>query len=274
MKVDELITIDQKGLRAKLEQRLANPSEYIDRPLLIWRSDFRDGVTERVVHNTFHDYNRERPREPHKWFAATLLGDDTQVSHDFLQKNIIKPGKESLVGLYVLEPMLIYADYKRNPGLLNKFHDVINHRHWGDIRMLPDVPSVAFMSIDEDWFETPDAYPAAEQYLFDPDFEQWAGTWPAKNDMLVDFLRGGGDKAGIAYRWYNYFNNQKGEEHRGCDYPSFWMAGLVKLKAEKKWKRLEKFSDIDSEDFKLAFPTGISADLIEGFRKYLLKHNG
>ena len=273
----ELKTISQSGIRSLLKERLEHPEKYVDKPLIIWRSDFRDGIQDRLLRNVLHDYNEGKRKDEQKWFISSLLGDENQTRHDFSVNHIIEPGKKHLLGIYIIEPVFAPVDY--NDNAYEKYIDIINNRKSGDIKMIAGVPVVAYMCHNYDWFETPEVYPDAEQYVFEPDFEEWAQSLPENKRFLADFIRKSTTPNStpltneeLEYRWYNYFNTNHHEIRKGCDYPECWLEGLKKLRMEKKLSRLDRFSEIDVQKFILAF-SGISFDLAKEFREYLIKNN-
>lgn len=274
--LEELKTISQSGIRKLLKERLENPEKYVGTPLLIWRSDFRDGIQDRLLRNILHEYNEGKEKDEQKWFLSSLLGDENQTSHDFSVNHIIEHGKKHLLGIYVIEPVFAPVDY--NHKAYEKYIDVINQRKSGDIKMVDGIPVVAYMCHTYDWFETPEKYSSAEQYIFKPDFEEWVKSLPENDKFLGDFIRKGNSpdstplaKKELEYRWYNYFNNNHQEVRKGCDYPECWHETLKHLRMEKKLSRLDRFSEIDEQSFILAF-SGISYDLAKEFREYIIKN--
>ena len=273
----ELKTISQSGIRKLLKERLENPKKYVDTPLLIWRSDFRDGIQDSLLRNVLHNYNEGKEKDEQKWFLSSLLGEENQTKHDFSVNHIIETEKKHLLGIYVLEPIFAPLDYNQND--YEKYIEVINHRKFGDIKMIDGVPVVAYMCHDYDWFETPEVFPDAEQYIFEPDFEEWAQSLPENKRFLADFVRKSTTPNStpltndeLEYRWYNYFNTNHQELREGCNYPQCWYEALRRLRMEKKLSRLDRFSEIDEQDFITAF-SGISYDLAKEFREYIVKNN-
>lgn len=268
----DLKTIDQNGIKTLLCERLQHPAEYSDRPLIIWRADFRDGIQEGIIRECFRDYNKMKGDDDKKWFISTLIGDEYQTRCDFTETDIIESDMMHHLGMYVIEPVFAPMDYNGNPASLARYHQIINSRRDGDIAMQPDVPVVAFMCYAYDWFETPEAYPKAEQYLFAPDFEQWAQSAQRNFPYLVEFLRGRDERNPGLYTWYNSFNNQNASERKGCDYPSRWFDGIRRLMLECECGQLQKFSDIEESEWNLSF-NGISSDLVAEFRSFIISRD-
>ena len=201
--------LDQSGIKALIKERLENPGRYADRPLIIWRADLRDGIQERVLQDVFNDYNRYRAT--HVWYKMASVRKmprtKADVLHDmltakFVDRNNNCPytpvhgvggGKEDLFynALFVIDPVMVGRDYSRDPEALVKFQSLINNREWEGIRLAKGIPVVAYMCLSDEWFETPEAYPDAEQYIFEPDikeFAEWAvsGMSQTENDFIRD----------------------------------------------------------------------------------------
>ncbi len=187
--ITTLHSIGKIGIKALIKERIKNPQKYVNTPLIIWRADIRDEVHEDILRDIFNEYNGEKSGRSRKWYKiasihqlpstkADIMFD--MLSNPFVDKNNNKPyqGPVSVyagfdskrdtheIGLFVIDPVLASLDYSRNPELLPKYHSVINSRKWGNMRLLADVPVVAYMCISEPWFETPEVYADAEQYIF------------------------------------------------------------------------------------------------------------
>lgn len=203
-----LKTIDQSGIKTHIKERLENPGQYTARPLIIWRADLRDGIQERVLRDVFNDYNRYRAT--HVWYKMASVRKmprtKADVLHDMLtakyvDRNNNRPytpvygvgGKEDLFpnALFVIDPVMVARDYSRTPDALVKFQSLINNREWNGVKLTDGIPVVAYMCLSDEWFETYEAYPDAEQYIFEPDikeFAEWAvsGMSQTENDFIRD----------------------------------------------------------------------------------------
>lgn len=204
-----LKAIDQSGIKALIKERLENPGQYADQPLIIWRADLRDGIQERVLRDVFNDYNRTQAT--HVWYKMASVRKMPRTKADvlydmltakFVDRNNNRPytpvhsaniGKEDLFynALFVIDPVMVGRDYSRDPEALVKFHSLINNREWNGIKFTDGVPVVAYMCLNDEWFETPEAYPDAEQYIFEPDIRElaeWAisGMSRTENDFIHD----------------------------------------------------------------------------------------
>lgn len=170
--MENLKPIDQCGIKALIKERVGNPEKYVDRPLVIWRADYRDGIQERILEEAFDEYNANQSKEDRKWYRTSMLTNETQISYDFNTPEIIRTDVKGsafgkyILGLMVIEPVFVTMDYK--DGSLDMYYSAINNRRAGDVTLLPNIPVVAFMSDNHDWFETPEKYPDAEQYIFKP----------------------------------------------------------------------------------------------------------
>lgn len=284
--IQNLKTIDQKGIKARIMERLLHPEEYVNKPLIIWRSNFDDGIQERIMEETFDEWNEGKTTEERKWYRKTMLGLNTPQTYNLTEDTIIRDDVDGSrygtyqFGLLVIDPLFVFGDYNSSPDSLKMYHSIINNRKWDDIEILAGVPVVSFMLYTYDWFQTPDAYPAAEQYVFKPDFVQWAEClileyneeYRTLPQSVVDFIRGEGDEAGITYRWYNVFNDSS----VGCHFPSKWKRALYNITKEMDEKDIHKIGDLNDNELKSCLPygtNGMSPDLCEAFVKYIRDHN-
>lgn len=187
--LENLNTIDQSGIKALIKERVENPEKYVDTPLVIWRADIRDGNQEAILMDVFNEYNEGKTGRDRKWYKIASVRQmpwtkydilDSMLHNIFVDKNNNEPYQGPItvysannskrdtyrIGLMVIDPVLASLDYSRNPELLNKYHSVINSRKWDNIEITQGIPVVAYMCINETWFETPEAYPNAEQYYY------------------------------------------------------------------------------------------------------------
>lgn len=280
-----LKTISQDGIKELIEKRIQNPEKYIDKPLIIWRTGFKDGIQERIVKDAFDEFNQDKTKETRRWYLDTILGIGTPQTYNLTDASVIRDNVEEdkygiyKKGLLAVCPIMVGYDYKVNPASLNQYQSLINKREWEGLKVADGVPIVAYMSLTSDWFETPEAYPNAEQYIFEPDFEKWV-KWANETDYLpqfiIDFIRGDNSKDGITFRWYNSFRNLNPGpemERRGCLCPIRWRQAFIRLCDKLDDQKLDKFSDLDYEDFRLAIPAGIAPDLWDEFYRYVKEKN-
>ena len=245
MTMKNLKTIDQRGIADAVAKRMAAPAQYIGQPLVIWRSHFRDGVQEGVLREVVKAHNKNKSDEEKRLFWVLDVDGENNASEYF--------SKPDVLGFYIVQPAEIGSALfieKKMREIGEKFR----------------VPIVCFMPC-----EAADAFPAAEQYVFEPDFEQWAAMY-AVHSEIMNFIRGDGDKAGITYRWYNRFNVGS-DDRRGCDMPEAWLEAAVRLGFAKRFSRVQKLCDLTEKSFRSAFGEGISADVVDEFLKYV-QHNG
>lgn len=134
-----------------------------------------------------------------------------------------------------------------------------------------DWPIIVYAFVD-----TPDEsvlkdFPNAEQYIFAPDFQQWAeDTRQFANCRLVaDFIQSTCEKED---GWYNYFENTDKSHRKGCDFPSEWLSGVYQLGFCLRISRLKKICDVDEDLYNRCFQN-ISTDLIREFRQYIIEQN-
>lgn len=244
--IETLKPINQTGLKTLIKERIENPEKYVNTPLIIWRSDIRDGIQKRILDEVFEEFNANKSTDDRQFYrVSTLLND-----YDFNTPEVIRNDvKGDAYGKYKFGLLVIDPAFRPKEDSLDIYYSAINSRRVGDITLLPDVPIVAFMSNNNDWFETPEKYPEAEQYVFQPDFEEWA-EWALKDggfpQLIIDFIRGDGEKS-ITYRWYNYFNTPPGHPRPGCDYPTHWNEVKRELRREMNRTNVTDISGLSEE---------------------------
>ena len=296
-------TINQSGIKNLIAERIKNPEQYVNKPLVIWRADIDDGIQKRILGSVFNEHNEgkkdvdhRRIRNRYSWYRIAWVHQlpytqsdilFTMIGSDIVDRNNNEIGNpvtfytgadknNCKLGLLVINPKLAALDYGRNPELLNKYHSLINARKWDNIEVCKGVPVVAYMNLTDDWFETPEAYPDAEQYIFEPDFEEWAEWAKEKGNMpdyIIDFIRGDGDKAGIAYRWYNHFNHDS-RMLVGCEYPALWLLGSAKFRSYINRVGQGSLNDaqLKKELLNMAFSGEIAPDVVEELCEYMSQH--
>lgn len=121
-------TINQDGVSALLKERLEHPDLYIDKPLIIWNSEFLDGIMSSLVLKVLKEFNHGKPKE--QWKGQWVN-----------PKRIVK--KERL-GLSIIT------------------HDVDFSL---SLKQYP-VPTVMFAPFKEPQAEIVAKLPGAEQYIF------------------------------------------------------------------------------------------------------------
>lgn len=238
--LEKLNTISQSGIKKLLKERLEHPEKYVDKPLIIWRSYFYDGILDSIAWQTRTEYNKGKPEGEWKWFCA----DPRRIKKEKLTFCIITFDEN---------------DYK------------IRETYGG-------LPMVLFVPFEDNDGEIRKSYPNAEEYIFQPDFnelESQIRRMQGVPDFLIDFLKSGKNFSDTVdtYRWYNYFNYSGRGRRQGCDYPSGWFESIRKLKMALKFSRQKKFSNLSDFNYKYSFSTRVSDDLKEEFREYLIKNN-
>lgn len=242
MTMNNLKTIDQRGIAALVAERMNNPAQYTEKPLVVWRADFRDGVQEGVLREVVKEYNRNKTDEEKRLFWLLDMTDGS--------KPLRRYHDPSRLGFYVVQPATAHPD-----SIDRAIREIGS-----------DVPLVFFMPT-----EAVGISPVFEQYVFEPDFEQWAAMYAVHSEIMA-FIRGDGDRAGIIYRWYNRFNVGS-DALRGCDMPEAWLMAAVRLGFARRLARVRNLGELTEESFRAAFRGGISADVVDEFLKYV-QHNG
>lgn len=264
--------IDQTQLKTLLRERVGNPTKFLNRPLVIWRSNWDDGIQERILQEVFSEINNLDDTAKQKWYRHTLLGEEAQIKYDLTESTEFGyDDKMASVGLLAVDPLFLTLDYKEDPKNLKNYCSLINNRKWKDIEVMDNVPVVVYMCHPDKELEKPELYPTAEQYVFEPDFDEWA-HWAVQNEkcpkLLIDFIRGNGDKEGIRYRWYNFFNNQdpEGKKHiTGCEFPKKWHYVFREL---KDYPSIKEMTEDDLYNV-IDLNGGMSKDVKEDLKQYI-----
>lgn len=260
--LDNLKTIDQSGIKALIRERFENPEKYVNTPLIIWRSDIGDGIQQRILQEVRDAHNETMPQKEQKSFTVTIDSD-------------LKRAVSETNGIVVLDPAGAAIQWKLYPETLRDFQTLLNNP--GRLSEKA-APVVAYMTHYSEWFETPEVYTNAEQYLFVPDFDEWA-EWAVREaefpEEIIDFIRGNGEKAKIMYRWYNRFNVDPSLQ-TGCPgvkFPEDWERLLITLKHAAEDEELSSIFDLTEEQIREAImlQANISDDVKEAFCKFIAK---
>lgn len=299
-----LIRINQRDVKAMLEERILNPKKYVDKPLLIWRGYFKDGIQDDVFFNIdpqirerMHKQFRERkelykqpPREEDVALTRKVFLELDNLNENrffFPDKNL----NLNRVFFFILEfPDKNHINdlhYEQYSGLINTDW-LMKELEW------LNAPIVVYLP----FIEQPEAFKGFDQYVFNPDFDEWKEEnskykQPLKRH-LIDFLESSESEVERNYRWYWYFQRQKNDESSsdlkshfegsGCPFPSCWMDGIWNLRRRFNIPMAQipknyippkpvKISEIPVDEFKAFFNVGISEDVVDDFRKYLIEHN-
>lgn len=299
-----LTKVNQHDIKAMLEERILNPKKYVDKPLLIWRGYFEDGIQEKVffnidpqirdrMHKQFRE-RKERQKQPPREDDVALTK-KVFIELDNLNENrFFFPDKGLIfnrVFCFILEfPDKDHIDaisYEEYSGLINtdwlmREQEVLN------------APIVVYLP----FLEEPEAFKGYDQYVFIPDFDEWKEeNSKYQNPLighLISFLESYENEEERNYRWYWYFQRLQKEEcstdlkshfeGKGCDFPSCWRDGIWNLRSRFNIPMAQipknyippkpvKISEIPVDEFKTFFNKGISEDVVEDFRKYLIDHN-
>lgn len=271
--ISNLKTIDQQGIKSLLRERLEHPELYTNKPLIVWRSEINDGIQTRILHHAVEDYNNGRDAESVKWYhmACADFGEYDITNNSRINPNNGRKGGELEHSVYKIGLLAFHTMPWWSKEKFDKFRTLINTRKWGDIEMLPDVPIVAYLHGEK--YGTPEDYPTAEQYMFEPDFEEWAEWTLADKPLsapIVDFIRGDGDKDGVTYRWYGCVKDLKGDD---IPYPKIkWGEVINSLSNEIKFEEIKanSLSDLADDDIKFAMKGKMIPEAVaEDFIKYL-----
>ena len=265
--------INQSDLKTLLRERLENKSNYNHRPLIVWRSNLEDGIQKRILTEVFDEYNKNKTVECREWYKVIHPGanSDEYINDPEIFLNVdfkdSRYGKYN-VGLRVIDPL----------GMGNSWEEFMKiiQKNSMDNFQSSEIPFVAFITRIGNKYEQPQNYPNAEQYVFEPDFEEWL-IWARKNgfaEFILDFIKGNGNQEDITSRWYNMFNNYNDENKTnrpGCSYPAIWESinKFFNKKIERKESDFRKFGDAIEEMTEFKILNGMSFDLKDDFIKYL-----
>lgn len=247
-------TIDQSGVRALLKSRLEHPEPYADKPLFIWQSAWHDGIQQGLVSKTCLDLNKGKDCDEWRYCRLITVGKGGNHLNSSDRKD-----KGCLSGYAINTHMLNLENY------LCEVDNLIEENNNA-------VPLIVYLPYRYEQSLGVETYFDAEHYIFEPDFETWAETWA--DSTIPDFIRGDGDEDGIAYRWYNLFN----DPDKGCSTPLVWLA--VDYNLNGLIKEPHDICDLDETLIRSAIQAGVNAsgghisdDVINDFVKHL-KANG
>ena len=285
-----LQSVDQKEIGRFYKDLLENPEAYAERPVVIWKSYFQDGILFPILHHINLEHYKERKRDDWKILGLKCLHLQSLNTKDL--NDSFNPGRHKGCVAYVDIPDDKFQDpepFDFNP--LSLIFDWLKK-----ITKTAKVPVILHLP----FIEHPEAFQGMDvnQYIYHPDFEEWKRREINSNNPLVNLLIGFLDSSASIlerdYRWYGYFHrspdrkpesdNQDLQKGTGCDFPSCWMEGVHKLRRfihlpmaqiPKNYKPRKdiRISEMSTEKFKSFFSDGISDDLIEKFRNYLIEHH-
>lgn len=291
-----LIKLNQHDVKIMLQDRILNPTKYLNKPLLLWRANFNDGILRQVFfnfdphvaalfkHQSDKQQNGKEEAALPRWVPVKL---------DSLNNNIFSLPVKDLNRVYCF--ILELSDINLiSPPTYGEYSDFINSDWLIRIQEMVKAPIVVFLP----FIEQPRAFKEYCQYIFTPDFGEWKETLAASRRSLirhlVGFLESSVSENERDYRWYWFFQKQKDgsgssgssslSRKTGCDFPSCWDLGINNLirrytppmaQIPKDYipKKPVRISEIATSEFKNFFNKGISEDVIEDFRNYLIKHN-
>ena len=174
-----LIKVNQHDLKAMLEERILNPKSYADKPLLIWRSYFEDGIQDNVffnidpqirdrMHKQFRE-RKERYKQPPREEDVALTR-KVFIELDNLNENrFFFPDKGlnlNKVFCFILE----FPDHNQvNTISYEKYSNLIN-TDWlsRELKWL-NAPIVVYLP----FIEQPETFKGYDQCVFTPDFDEW-----------------------------------------------------------------------------------------------------
>lgn len=282
-----LPNVDQNEIGSLYKNLLENPKVYTERPMVIWRSYFEDRILFPILHYVNIEHNKGRKKED--WEILGLKCLHLQYLKDKDLNDFFNHDRHKGYILYVDIPQ----DGFQNSEPFD-FNSISLISDW--LKKFTETAKVPVI-LHLPFIEHPEAFEDMDvnQYVYHPDYEEWKRGEINSNNPLVNLLIGFLDSSASIlerdYRWYWYFHRslhrKPGADHQdlhngtGCDFPSCWMGGVNKL-----WRYIHlpmaqipknyttpkdiRISDIPIDTFKSFFNKGISDDLIQAFRDYLM----
>lgn len=142
----------------------------------------------------------------------------------------------------------------------------------GGIVLLSGISMIVYESTPIE-FGRPENYPDAEQYIFKPDFDEWAEWLAAQHrdavpliDFIIDFISDGGDEFVRKYRWDNRLDIILNGKFTGCEYPGDWHDVVDNLCIEFVNGNYDSVTDLHENVVRQCFSSSnISDDIVEDF---------
>ena len=285
---NRLTNIDQSHFIEIYKERFENQGSYADKPLIIWRSFLNDDV-ELNFDEIISELTEGKKREDYNYPALRKL----YIDH--LKDNSL--GVSHAINPHIHKICVVYFDISdmeiNHPISFEEFSNLIT-KDW--LKRLNDeirVPIILHLP----FIEQPEAFKGYDQYVFEPDFEEWKEELSEYKEPLIkhliEFLESSTSEEERNYRWCWYFERQRDGksspdlkchfEGNGCDFPSCWIDGIWNLRGHFNIPMAQipknyippkpvKISEIPVDEFKAFFNEGVSEDVVEDFRKYLIEN--
>lgn len=278
--------VDQNEIGRIYSRMLENPELFMHRPIVVWRSYFKDGILFTKLQEINSDHNKNRNREEREYLRLKPLKLDSLNEID--PENTLTSSFHKGVVLYVEIPERGY----HNPAALDSNFGSKISEMLRKIKEFYSVPIILHLP----FIESPEILEGteSEQYIYHPDYEEWKRTETRYTNPLINLLIGFLDcfknEDGIEYSWYWYYHktaeltNESYSDASGCDFPTCWMEGIHKLwrflhppmaQIPKDYKPRKDIliSQMPINKFQSFFNEGISKDLIEAFRNYTIEQH-
>lgn len=287
---NRLPNIDQNHIIALYKERFDNPEIYAERPLIIWRSIINDDMD--LSHRIISECNKDKKKDDYRFLALRKLYIDHLKENGLGVSHTINPKIHKVCSVYF---DLVDIDIETNHSISFETYSSLIKKDWLK-RLNEEIGAPIILHLP--FMENPGAFEDISQYIYKPDFDEWKeGLAEYQNPLLkhlIGFLESSESEEKRNYRWYWYFQRQMNGnsssnlkshlEGTGCDFPSCWMEGIGDLRKHfilpmaqipKNYipPKPTKISEIPMEDFKVFFKKGISEDVVEDFRNYLIEHN-
>lgn len=282
--------IDQNEIGKIYKKILETRELYVEKPIVIWRSYFKDGILYPKLQEIREAHNKNRKKEEKEYFR--IIGLEVKAFKDKDFEVSLNPEKYKACVIYIDIPQ----EELQNPHPFDTDLGKFISEWLKKIRATLKVPMILHLP----YIEHPDTLEGIEvrQYIFNPNYEEWKKSELNPNYvfdiLLLGFLDSFKSHQEKDYSWYWYFHRspdwkpewyiQTLHEGTGCNFPSCWSDGLHNLRwniylpmaqIPKNYKPRKDIliSEMSTEKFKSFFADGISYDLIEKFRNYLIEHH-
>ena len=274
--------IDQNEIGKIYKKLLETRELYVEKPIVIWSSYFKDGILYPKLEEINQAYNKDRKKEEKEYFRVKGLEVKALKDKNFEVSLNQEKHKACLFYIEIPEKEL------QNPQPFDADLGIFISEWLKKITATSKVPVILHLP----YIEHADTFAGIEttQYVYNPDYEEWKKSEMENNNIFVNLLFGfldtfkDIDDNDYSWNWYFHRNPTDGDEGVDCDFPCCWLDGLYNLRRylylpmaqiSKNYKPREDIliSEMSLEKFKSFFKDGISDDLIEKFRNYLIEHH-
>lgn len=271
--------INQTELKTLLIHRLESPEKFVKEPLILWKSYFNDGIILRVLDEVFAGYNK-LSADNKKHYHLAYLNVPTGVKYDLSVETIIDENQDSGTRVKKNGLLVVTKDWVTNEPLdpveADILHSVVNDRAYENIKVMDNLPIFAVFDNPER-VGSPDSFCSGEQYVFDPDFDEWA-NWAVSNNKVdqsaIDFIKRKSSEYGIYSLWYNLFSENKTQG--GIITPYLWCMVFNDLDDEMYERGFSKLCELPENvfvSFFVYYPLCLNSNLAKEYYDYVYQNN-